>query len=74
MIAHPRSRPVVTIDINHLHQGKTYAARTHAGLVAIGEYLGIEVVHSEWRILLRERAGTRSIAIRELESVLAPAA
>ncbi|NOY56560.1 MAG: hypothetical protein GXP34_11305 [Actinobacteria bacterium] len=74
MTAPSRSRTVATIDINHLRRGKTYTARTQTGLVAIGEYLGIEVIHSEWRILLRERTGTRSIAIRELESVLTPAA
>lgn len=74
MTAPFRSRSDATIDINHLRQGKTYTATTRAGLVAIGEYLGIEVICDEWRILLRERTGTRSIAIRELESMFAPAA
>lgn len=47
-------RPAATVDINHLRQGATYEARTQAGLVAIAEYLGIEVASDESQIVLRD--------------------
>ncbi|MGH8911410.1 MAG: hypothetical protein ACRDVD_02780 [Acidimicrobiia bacterium] len=69
MTASILSRSAATININHLRHGATYRAITHCGSMAVGEYLGIEVIYDDWRILLRHRGGTESIAVAELASV-----
>jgi hypothetical protein len=73
MTPFPEPRSAASTDLNHLRQGTRYQATTHRGRVATGEYLGIEVAGETWRILLRSSAGTHSIAIRDLETVLAAA-
>jgi hypothetical protein len=46
-----------------------YTATT-AGGSATGEYLGMESVYGDRAILLRHPAGTDSIDLRDLESIL----
>ena len=69
MTANILSRSTATISINHVRPGATYRAITHCGSIAVGEYLGIEVIYDDWRILLRHDGGTESIAVAELASV-----
>lgn len=69
MTAPTRPLSVAAIDINHLSRGTTYVARAATGVVATGEYLGIEVAYGEWRILLRGVTGIQSIAIDLLDSI-----
>lgn len=74
MKASQTSRSGATISINHLRYGDTYEATTQTGFVSTGEYLGVEVAYDDWRILLRGQTDIHSIAIDQLESVLAAAA
>jgi len=68
------SRVAATIDINHLRIGDFYQATTQAGEISVGEYLGIEVTYGDWRIILRGRSCTGSIAVDALASVYGAAA
>jgi hypothetical protein len=56
---------------NQLRRGATYRATTYAGQSVSGEYLGTEVSHGDWAILLRHRSGTTSIPIARLLAVVA---
>ncbi len=56
-------------NLNHMRRGLIYLAVTSAG-ATLGEYLGIESAHDERAILLRNAAGTESIAVGDLTSVL----
>ncbi|MBK5267734.1 MAG: hypothetical protein JJE47_09900 [Acidimicrobiia bacterium] len=69
MQAHQGSQIAATIDINHLRVGGIYEATTQSGRTATGEYLGIEVAHDDWMIILRNRAGAESIPVKVLTSV-----
>lgn len=68
--SHLRSLP----DLNGLRDGGVYRATTRDGFVAVGEYLGIEVTHGEWAIMLRSASETVSIPLQGLASVLPLAA
>lgn len=74
MTARTTSRNPATIDINHLRIGGIYQAVTQAGRTAYGEYLGIEVTHGDWMIILRDHAGSDSIPVDQLASVHGAAA
>ncbi len=74
MQAQDESQNAVTIDINHLRIGDTYQATTQTGRTATGEYLGIEVAHDDWMIILRNRTGAESIPVNALSSVHGAAA
>jgi hypothetical protein len=69
MQALDESQNAATIDINHLRVGGIYEATTQSGRTATGEYLGIEVTHDDWMIILRNRAGSESIPVNALASV-----
>lgn len=55
--------------LNHLKYGDTYRAITTAGSTT-GEYLGVETTRGVWSVLLRDRRGTESIPITQIESVV----
>lgn len=74
MQAHQESQIAATIDINHLRIGGIYEATTQSGRIATGEYLGIEVAHDDWMIILRSRVGSESIPVNALASVHGTAA
>ena len=74
MQAQDESQNAATIDINHLRVGATYQATTRSGRTATGEYLGIEVAHDDWMIILRNRAGAESIRVNVLASIHGSAA
>lgn len=74
MKARTASRNPAMIDINHLRIGGIYQAVTHGGRIASGEYLGIEVTHGDWMIILRDQAGSDSIPVDGLVSVSGAAA
>lgn len=61
-------------ELNSLRDGGVYRATTLDGLVAVGEYLGVEVTHGEWAIMLRSGSGTMSLPLHRLGSVLPMAA
>ena len=54
-------------NLTHMHRGRIYLATTRAG-ETLGEYLGIESAHDDRAILLRNAAGTKSIAVADLIS------
>ena len=65
--------PDPTRVFNHLRRGGTYRAVTRTG-VAVGEYLGMETPHGQRAVLLRTMAGTASIALDDITSILPVAA
>lgn len=65
------TQPRWAAGLNNLRRGGAYRAVTRTGSVAVGEYLGIEVVYGDWCILLRGDTGTISIPTSELEVVAA---
>ena len=60
-------------NLNHLRRGESYHARTAHG-TATGEYLGMESMFGDRAILLRHPAGTASIQVSDIESILLVAA
>jgi hypothetical protein len=56
--------------LNHLRLGATYRVTTTAGSTA-GEYLGMETPYGDRSILLRNGAGTASIALCDLTGLSA---
>ena len=48
------------LNFNHLRRGLTYRATTAAGY-AVGEYLGMEALHGDRAVLLRNADGYESI-------------
>jgi hypothetical protein len=73
MTAPHHKRAPASLDLNHLRRGDTYRATTRNG-IACGEYLGMEAPHGDRAILLRHVAGTASIALRDVTSILPTAA
>ena len=68
MTASRTSREDANWNLNHLERGETYFATTEGG-TSVGEYLGIEAPHGDRSILLRHRAGTESIDLRDVISI-----
>ena len=68
MTARTTSRKSASSNVHHLRRGAEYRATTH-NLIAIGEYLGMETPHGDRAILIRNSAGTESIALEELTSI-----
>ncbi len=62
-----------TPNLNHLRRGEIYRAMTR-GRTVVGEYLGIEAPHGDRSILIRHGAGTDSIALCDVTSILPIAA
>ncbi len=62
-------QPSTTDLLDRLQRGRTYKVTTFARRPVVGEYLGIEVAHGDWAILLRRRFGTVSVLLRHLRSV-----
>ena len=55
-------------QLNQLRRGETYHATTgHDDFV--GEYLGVEVAHGDWAILIRLPSGTEAISLDSLTSI-----
>ena len=71
MTAHTRND--ATSNLNHLRRGEIYLAATDSG-IAIGEYVGMEAPFGDRSIMLRNRAGTRSIALCDITAILPAAA
>jgi len=69
-MAHHTSRARAPWNLNHLRLGSTYRATTSAGSTA-GEYLGMETPYGDRSILLRNGAGTASIALGDLTGISA---
>jgi len=69
-MAHHTSRASAPWNLNDLRLGTTYRATTSAGTTA-GEYLGMETPYGDRSILLRNGAGTESIALAELTGLSA---
>ncbi len=67
------ARAHAPLDLNQLRRGATYEATTPHG-IACGEYLGMEAPHGDRAILLRHSAGTSSIALGDVTSILTSAA
>jgi hypothetical protein len=57
-----------TPNINHLRRGGVYRVTTTTG-VTLGEYLGMEAIHGEHAVLLRNRFGTESILRTDILSI-----
>jgi hypothetical protein len=57
-----------TPNLNHLRRGGIYRVTTASG-VTLGEYLGMEAVHGEHAVLLRNRFGTESILRTDIVSI-----
>ena len=68
MTASTKSHKDANWNLNHLERGETYLATTEGG-TSVGEYLGIEALHGDCSILLRHRAGTQSIDLRDVISI-----
>jgi len=64
MITHP------TEMLNSMRAGRIYNATTSQGHEFTGEYLGYEVVHGEWSILLRCDDVTVSVPLDQIDTVL----
>lgn len=73
MTAPPTTRETTSRDFNNLKRGGTYAATTIDG-TTVGEYLGIEVPHGHWAILLKHSAGIESIPMSCVTSIQRTAA
>ncbi len=69
-MAHHTSRARAPWNLNNLRLGATYRATTPAGSTA-GEYLGMETPYGDRSILLRNGAGTASIALSDLTGISA---
>jgi hypothetical protein len=69
MTASHTSREHVPRNINHLRRGASYRVTTHEG-TTVGEYLGMETPHGDRAILIRHRAGTESILLFSVISIL----
>ena len=55
---------------NELRRGATYRVTTRHGTTT-GEYLGIESHHGDRALLLRHRAGTESVPVWSVTSIVA---
>lgn len=60
----------LTDMLNSMRTGRTYGAATFRGASFIGEYLGYEVVHDQWSILLKCDDITVSLPLDDLDTVL----
>jgi hypothetical protein len=60
----------LTDMLNSMRSGRIYTASTSTGDEITGEYLGYEVVHGEWSILLRDDDITVSLPLEGLDTVL----
>jgi len=60
-------------EFNGLRRGSTYRAVTTRG-IAVGEYLGMESLHGDHAILLRNPAGTESIVVCDVTALESAAA
>jgi|GEM_PF-3009647 len=69
-MAQHTSRASAPCNLNDLRLGATYRATTSAGTTA-GEYLGMETPYGDRSILLRNGAGTASIALNDLTGIAA---
>jgi hypothetical protein len=65
----PHTTRTANCNLNHLRRGATYRATTRLR-TAIGEYLGLEAPHGDRAILLRHGAGTDSIALKDVTSLV----
>lgn len=63
----------LTDMLNSMRSGHNYAAATSSGNEFTGEYLGYEVVHGTWSLLLRTDEVTVSVPLDQIDTVL-PAA
>jgi hypothetical protein len=62
------SRHSAPWNLNNLRRGVSYRATTRGGSAA-GRYLGMETPHGDRSILLRNSAGTASIALSDITSI-----
>ena len=62
------------IDAASMRPGHMYAAHTIGGHDIVGEYLGIEVAHGEWSMLVHTGSGVVSLPLARVRSVEAHAA
>jgi hypothetical protein len=56
------------LNFNHLRRGLTYRATTVAGH-AVGEYLGMEALHGDRAVLLRNADGYKSIYQHDIVAI-----
>ena len=56
-------------DASSLRPGRMYAATTVAGRAIVGEYLGIEVAHGEWAMLVHTASGVESLPLTRIATV-----
>jgi hypothetical protein len=61
--------PLPRTALNSLKRGHLYLITTLDGAAASGRYLGIEVMHDDWSLLLSGPDATHSIDIRRLAAV-----
>jgi len=56
--------------LNAMRHGRVYTATTFTGSEITGQYLGYEVVHGDWSILLQDEDITVSLPLEDIDTVL----
>ena len=59
----------IELDAASLRPGRMYSALTNAGASVVGEFLGIEVTHGDWAMLIHTSTGVLSLPLRNVLSV-----
>jgi hypothetical protein len=62
-------QPLPRTALNRLQRGRTYAVTTIDGVTAAGRYLGVEVEHDLWAIILAAPGGAVSLEIDRLAEI-----
>ncbi|MDX1690391.1 MAG: hypothetical protein R3290_05145 [Acidimicrobiia bacterium] len=62
------------VDAANLRPGHLYTATTTTGRTVVGEYLGIEVTHGDWCLLVHTGSGVVSLPLTTIASVVGRAA